>query len=208
MTETMPPVGSDAPTTPPAEKWKSPPITMVMLDDDDFFLSSIVRILELMRITDVVASFHETEGNSQVNALVAKVREALANGHHVVVLSDGNMPNGTTPVTVSAALAKEGFLATRGDLEKWIKSREKKNKVSVARRGVPILVVSGGDGSNRELAAAVEAAINKGDIIGILGKPFEIDALRQLVLGLATSDRAELQRTIEGIARTFEQAFK
>lgn len=204
MSETTLPVGSDAPAAAPTERRQGPPITVVMLDDENLILTANKRVLQ--RATDEVATFYEEEGDSKVNALVTAVREALASGHHVVVLSDGSMPNGTTPVTVSEALAKEQLLATRGAFEEWMESADGEGEVA-RPAGAPVVVVSGG-ASNPELATDIEAAVKRGDIVGILGKPFEASQLLELVLGLAISERVVLSRTIEGIAQTFEQAMK
>lgn len=205
MSETMPPAGPDAPAPTSTERRPMPLITVIMLDDDDSILSAGNAVLR--RSTDEVATFLEDAGNPQVAALIVKVREALAKGHHVVVLSDGNMPNGTTPVTVSEALTAEDLLVTRGALEEWMNHADGNGEGEVARpTGAPVVVVSGG--ADGELKASIEAAIARGGIVGLLGKPFKADQLRELVLGLATSERAELRRTIDGIARTFYQAMK
>lgn len=203
MSETTPPVDSAAPATAPTERRQGPPITVVMLDDEALILRLGPRVLK--READEVVCFFETSGDSSVPALVAKVREALSQGHHVVVLSDGSMPNGTTPLTVHDMLAQAGVLATRTALEAWIKTVEEGDETAAYPAGAPLVVVSGGI-SDPTLEKDVEAAIASGDIIGILGKPFNANQLRELVLGLATRDREVLLGTIEGIARTFKEA--
>lgn len=168
---------------------EGPKITVAMIDDEPLVLRSLGRCLR--HSIDEVALFREADGNSQVDALVDKIREALAQGRRVVVLSDGSMPNGTSPLTITDALFAAGLLLTRAALEAWINDADRDRPI-----GAPVLMMSGGI-PNATLRQKINTAILEGSILGFIEKPPIIDHLREVILALAMAERAELRAILE-----------
>ena len=174
------------------------PITVVAIDDDSSILRLTGRAFGPRYCPNVseVATFLEAPRNSKVEALVNKVRDALAAGHRVVVITDGTMPNDTTPLIITEALQTEGLLVTRAALEAWIADADMERPT-----GAPVVLSTGGIGDTN-LQRRVDAALKEGTLVGVLLKGSDLATLRGLVLALAMAERDQLRDALKRLPQT------